>query len=169
MLILRDYRAGDVDRLVRLANNENVSRFLVDTFPHPYGLQDASWWIEEGCLGPGAITKVIEIDGCFVGSIGLTRQSGWRSHLAEVGYWIGEPYWGRGVATSALMSMCQHAFVDLEIHKLYAPVLAPNTASMRVLRKCDFKLAGVLADEVSKHGQLYDIHHFERQDLSTDG
>lgn len=163
MLVLRDYREDDADRLVELANNEEVSRYMIDTFPYPYTAQDARWWIEEGCRGPGMVTKVIEVDGSFVGSVGLTRQTGWRSHLAEVGYWLGEPYWGRGVATSALRIMCGHAFAELGIHKLFAPVLAPNTASMQVLRKCGFNKVGVLTDEVSKHHRYYDLHHFEQR------
>lgn len=162
MLVLRDYREDDADRLVELANNEEVSRYMIDTFPYPYTAQDARWWIEEGCRGPGMVTKAIDVDGSLVGSVGLTRQAGWRSHLAEVGYWLGEPYWGRGLAAMALHMMCGHAFAELKIHKLYAPVLAPNTASMRVLQKCGFIQVGVLADEVCKHHRYYDVHQFER-------
>lgn len=162
MLILRDYYEDDADRLVELANNEKVSRYLIDTFPFPYSLQDARWWIEEGCRASGMVTKVIEVDGSIVGSVGLTRQTGWRTHLAEVGYWLGESYWGKGVATTALRMMCGHAFSELGIHKLFAPVLAPNTASMRVLQKCGFTKVGILADEVSKHQRYYDMHQFER-------
>ena len=69
MLVLRDYREDDADRLVELANNEEVSRYMIDTFPYPYTAQDARWWIEEGCRGPGMVTKVIEVDGSFVGSV----------------------------------------------------------------------------------------------------
>lgn len=167
MLILRDYRDDDTDRLVEIANNEKVSRYLIDTFPFPYSSDDARWWIDEGCRAPGMVTKVIEVDGSFVGSIGLTRQTGWRSHLAEVGYWLGERYWGKGLATNALGLMCGQAFTELGIHKLFAPVLAPNTASMTVLQKCGFTKVGVLTDEVSKHHRYYDVHHFERRNTAA--
>jgi len=93
-----------------------VSRYLIDTFTYPYTAQDAVWWIEEGCCADGLLTKAIEGDGRLVGSVGLTRQTGWRSHLAEVGYWLGEPYWGNGLAAMALQMMCGCAFVELGIH-----------------------------------------------------
>ncbi|MGB5832287.1 MAG: GNAT family N-acetyltransferase, partial [Thiohalocapsa sp.] len=168
MLNLRDYRKTDAGRLVELANNERVSRYLIDTFPHPYRLQNAEGWISTGCREPGTITKVIELDGCFVGSIGLTLQSGWRSHLAEVGYWLGEPYWGQGLASTALARMSEHAFAELGCHKLFAPVMAPNRASMRVLLKSGFRLVGIMADEVAKQGRFYDVHHFERLSASAE-
>ena len=161
-LILRDYRESDVDPLATLANNEKVSRYLIDTFPYPYTREDAVSWIGGGCREHGAIVKAIEADGRFVGSIGLTPQTGWRDHLAEIGYWLGEPFWGKGLGTAALNLMCGAAFGEHGFHKLFASVLAPNAPSMRILQKSGFRLAGILADEVSKHGRHYDIHHFER-------
>ncbi len=162
MLKLREYQLQDVDQLVALADNENVSRYMIDTFPCPYTEKDARWWIGQGSCAPGMITRAIEVEGQLVGGIGLTEQAGWRAHVAEVGYWLGEPYWGKGYATTALRLMCGHAFSELQIRKLYATVLAPNKASMRILYKCGFTFVGVLEDEVAKHGRYYDIHLFER-------
>ncbi|MCB1924813.1 MAG: GNAT family N-acetyltransferase [Gammaproteobacteria bacterium] len=168
MLTLRDYRDDDAARLVQLANNPKVSRFLIDTFPYPYAIEDAEWWVREGCLGLGMITKVIDVDGTFVGSVGLTLQTGWRSHTAEVGYWLGEAYWGQGLATLALQRMCEQAFAEMRLRKVYAPVLAPNIASMRVLQKCGFTKVGVMVDDVVKQGRFFDVHHFERCHPSVD-
>ena len=168
MLTLREYRKSDIGPLVALANNERVSRYMIDTFPYPYTRKDAEYWIDFAYNADGAITKVIEVNGQYAGSIGLTPQTGWRSHLAEIGYWLGEPYWGKGLATRALVMMCESAFVEHRFRKLYAPVLAPNAASMKVLEKCGFRLIGVLADEVLKRERFFDIHHFERYNPAID-
>ena len=160
MITLRDYNVTDIDRLVALANNRNVSRYLVYTFPYPYTRSDAKWWIEVGSKANKAITKVIELEGEFVGSVGFHPQSGWRSHVAEIGYWIGEDYWGRGLATLALKRMSDHAFTLPALKKLYAPVLGANQASKRVLEKCGFALEGVFKKEVFKDGQYHDIHQY---------
>lgn len=160
MIQLRDYSEADIERLVVLANNKNVSRYLIDTFPYPYQRDDAVQWIRQGSSANNAITKVIEFNGEFVGSIGLAPQTGWKSHAAEIGYWLGEDYWGRGIATAALQQMTQYALHALHYKKLFAPVLAPNNASMRVLQKCGYVLEGVHRDEVFKDGAYFDIHHY---------
>ncbi len=156
--LLRAYRSDDIDALTAIANNERVSRYLIDTFPYPYTREDASWWIDSGAAQHGAITRAIEHDGRLVGTIGVAPQHGWRAHIAEIGYWLGEHYWGRGIASDALRLMSQHAFEELGYRKLIAPVLAPNGASMRVLEKCGYTKEGILKEEVCKHDRYYDIH-----------
>lgn len=162
---IRDYQASDADRLVLLANNEKVSRYLKYTFPHPYTKADADWWIAVGSHEKGAITKVIEWQGEFVGSVGITPQAGWRGHVAEIGYWLGEDYWGKGIATAALAGMSELAFETLGFRKLYAPVLAPNTASMKVLEKNGYRLEGILTREVMKNDEYFDIHQYAKHSL----
>ena len=162
MLTLRSYRKSDVGRLVTLANSENVSRYLVDTFPYPYTKADADWWIATGSQENEAVTKAIEWNGELVGSVGITPQRGWRSHIAEIGYWLGEAYWGRGIARSAIRKMSTIAFEELGFAKLFAPVLAPNRASMKVLEKNGYFLEGVLKGEVVKGDQVFDIHHYAK-------
>ena len=162
MVKLRDYQESDAKRLVMLANNENVSRYLIYTFPCPYTQKDADWWISTGAQENGAVNKVIEHHGEFVGGIGIMPQTGWRSHVAEIGYWIGEAYWGRGIATEALRQMTDYAFKELKYQKLFGPVLEPNRASMKVLEKNDYQLEGILKQEVVKHGQYFDLFHYAR-------
>lgn len=142
---LRDYQTSDADRLVALANNEQVSKYLVYTFPYPYTKKDADWWIAVGSHENGAVTKVIEWNSEFVGSVGITLQMGWREHVAEIGYWLGEDYWGKGIATVALGKLTELAFEKLGFRKLYAPVLAPNTASMKVLENNGYPFFRTLA------------------------
>jgi [ribosomal protein S5]-alanine N-acetyltransferase len=160
MITLRDYIRADINRLVELANNKNVSRYLVDTFPFPYTKPDAEYWIETGCSENGNIVKVIEYQGEFVGSVGIKPQTGWKSHVAEIGYWVAESYWGKGIASSALGMMTEIALEKLQNRKLFAPVFAPNIASMRVLEKCGYGLEGILRQDVFKDGQYFDIHHY---------
>lgn len=162
MIKLRSFRECDATSLQKIADNENVSRYLVDTFPYPCTLEDAAWWIETGSKQNAAINYVIELNGNFVGTVGITPQSGWREHVAEIGYWVGEPYWGRGVGTADVLEMTRQAFSELDYRKLFAPVLSPNTASMRVLEKCGYEREGVFRDEIKKHGRLCDVHRFAR-------
>jgi ribosomal-protein-alanine N-acetyltransferase len=158
---LREHAGSDLDQLIRLANNERVSRYLRDTFPHPYTRADGEWWLRSGSTENGAITRVIEYQGHFVGCIGIKPQRGWRAHLAEIGYWVGEEYWGRGIGAAALSQMTIEGFA-LSFRKLYAPVMAPNIASMRILAKCGYGCEAVMKDEVMKHGLPHDIHQFAR-------
>lgn len=163
MIVLREYKASDTEELVRLANNRNISRYLVETFPHPYTRTDAEWWIEAGSKEGGAINMVIECQGRLSGGIGIKPQTGWKAHVAEIGYWLGENYWGRGIASEALNEMTRRAFSLHGFRKLFAPVLGPNTASMRVLEKCSFVLEGVMKEEVCVDGKYLDVHHYARR------
>ena len=162
MITLRDYTKADTDRLVDLANNENVSRYLVYTFPYPYTKQNAEWWIETGSRANDSVTKVIKYRGEFVGGVGITPQTGWKGHLAEIGFWVGEEYWGKGITSEALRTMSDLVFSTMKYKKLFAPVLGPNKASMRVLEKCEYNLEGILKSEVFKGGQYFDIYHYAK-------
>lgn len=160
MIKLRDYAIADVDRFADLANNENVSRYLIYTFPYPYTTQDAAWWIATGSKANSAVTKAIEYRGELVGTVGIKPQTGWKEHSAEIGYWVGDAYWGKGIATEALRTMSDLAFSSMKFKKLYAPVLGPNKASMRVLEKCGYSLEGILKQDVSKGGEYFDAHYY---------
>ena len=160
MIKLRDYVAADTDRFSELANNENVSRYLIYTFPYPYTRENAALWIATGSRENNAVTKAIEYRGELVGTVGITPQQGWKEHTAEIGYWVGESYWGRGIATEALRTMSDLVFANMKYKKLFAPVLGPNRASMRVLEKCGYTLEGILKQEVSKGGEYFDGHYY---------
>jgi [ribosomal protein S5]-alanine N-acetyltransferase len=162
MIKLKNYISSDAERLIELANNRKVSRYLVYTFPYPYTMKDAEWWIEEGSKQNNAVTKVIELDGEFIGSVGLVPQTGWREHCAEIGYWLGEQYWGKGIATEVVSAQTEEAFSKYGFRKLFAPVLAPNIGSQRVLQKCGYELEGVLRTEVQRYGVYYDTHHYTK-------
>ncbi|MGR9053702.1 MAG: GNAT family N-acetyltransferase [Gammaproteobacteria bacterium] len=160
MIRLRDYEEHDCGRLVYLADNKNVSRYLIDTFPYPYTWEYAIWWVRVGCKSGGSLNQVIEYRGEFAGGIGLTPQHGWKRHTAEIGYWLGEPYWGKGIASEALNLFCGFVFSEMQFRKLFAQVMASNASSIRVLEKCGFEQEGILKSEVIKDGQYFDMHHF---------
>ncbi len=159
---LREFRASDLDRLVALANDEQVSRYLMDTFPYPYTAADADWWISTGSKSRDTIVRAIDLDGRLAGGVGIKLQSGWRSHLGEIGYWVGRVLWRQGIGSAALSQMTDLGFSLYGFDKLYAPVMGPNAASMNLLTRCGYVLEGVLKNEVRKHGRLFDIHQFAR-------
>ena len=94
MISLRDFTLSDADRLADLANNENVSRYLIYTFPYPYTKADAEWWIKIGSRANNSITKVVQYEGAFVGSVGITPQTGWKAHSAEIDWGSSEQFVG---------------------------------------------------------------------------
>ncbi|RMD84394.1 MAG: N-acetyltransferase [Candidatus Dadabacteria bacterium] len=165
MITLRNYTKDDAERLVLLANNKNVSRYLTPRFPYPYTLNDAYEWIEKGAYTKGTTSKVIEFNSQFVGGIGLIQQEDWRSHIAEIGYWIGEPFWGKGIATEAVKQMTALGFGEFGYRKIIALVLAPNLPSVRVLEKCGYTLEAKLKDEVCKNGQYFDVLRYAKYSL----
>ena len=103
---------------------------------------------------------MIEYDGRFVSSVGINLQAGWRDHLGEIGYWVAEEHWGKGIASAALRQMTDYGFANRQFRKLYAPVLSPNIASMKVLEKCGYTREAILKAEVQKRGIYFDTHHF---------
>lgn len=166
-LQLRKFCDSDLNRLVTLANNKNVSRYLIDTFPYPYRSEDAKLWLQTGHHQNKSVNYAITFDDELIGTVGIKPNRGWKSHLAEIGYWIGEPYWNKGYTSWALGEMTSHAFKELQIKKLYAPVFESNHASMRVLEKCDYYREGVLNLEVFKDGNYHNIHYFAK--INPDG
>lgn len=160
MITLREYRDSDANRLVELANNEAVSRFLVDSFPYPYTLEDANWWIRTGSRN--CISRVIELNGVFVGSVGAEFGLGEKRKQLGIGYWIGRLYWGKGIATAALALFVDELFHTTDAVRLQAWVYADNTASMKVLEKSGFTKDAVLRNALYKNGILFDEHLFSR-------
>lgn len=154
MITLRLYRESDAQRLVELANNAAVSRFLMDTFPYPYTMEDAQWWINTGSRE--GIMRLIEQDGEFVGAVGAVPGAGEKRKQFGIGYWLGEPYWGQGIAVKALKIFVDELFQTTDVERLQAWVYSENTASARVLEKAGFSRDAVLRNALYKHDKLYD-------------
>ena len=153
---IRSWALGDKPALAKYANNYNVWINLRDSFPRPYTLDDAERWIkEEHVRRPErhfAIANPVEA----VGGIGLTLLDDVHNKTGEVGYWLGEPYWGRGIATEALRVFMHYVSSTFDIVRMQANVYEWNPASASVLEKCGFKCEGQLTKHVTKDGKTID-------------
>ena len=152
---LRKFRQTDSVRMVELANNENISRNLRDGFPYPYTLRHAKDFIDR-CLSMHPPTIfAIEYKGEYVGNIGLMKGVDVYRKSAEVGYFIGEEYWGKGIATIALNLACEYGFNHLDVIRIHAGVYEHNLASQRVLEKAGFTKEGVFKNAVFKQEKFW--------------
>ena len=144
--------------LVKQADNPNVTRNLRDVFPNPYTEEDARFWIDICAKADERtdINRAITIDDRAVGGIGLTLGSDVYRRSAELGYWLGEEFWGRGIMTAAVKSFCCFGFENFDIVRIFAGAFARNAASRRVLEKAGFVLEGINRDSVCKNGELLD-------------
>ena len=157
---LRGFKKTDATRLAELANNKKVSQNLRDGFPHPYGLKDAEAFINK-CLEQKTTTIfAIVFKGEYVGNIGLMPAEDVYRKSAEIGYFIGEPYWNKGITTKAVNLITAYGFSELELLRIHTGIIEYNTASMRVLEKCGFKKEGVFQKAIIKNGQVCDEHRY---------
>jgi [ribosomal protein S5]-alanine N-acetyltransferase len=155
--VVRPWRADDAASLVRHGNNINVAKQLRDRFPHPYTPADARAfldWARTGQADPGNLA--IEVDGVAVCGVGFSVGSDIERFSAEVGYWLGEAYWGRGIATEALMLVTSYLFERLNLLRLFAVPFAENVASVRVLEKAEYVPEGRLRAGCVKDGVVRD-------------
>ena len=167
--IIRRWRADDIPALLELANNPKIAANLRNRFPHPYTEADARSWFEFAVRDTSAFHLVIDVGGQFAGSIGLEPQSDINTGTAEVGYWLGEPFWGRGIATAAVRGLTRHALTTLRFRRLFATCLAHNAASRRVLEKAGYRLEGITRRSALKNGVIYDqaLYAFIAEDLPS--
>jgi ribosomal-protein-alanine N-acetyltransferase len=155
--VLRKWRPEDAGSIVKYADNKKIADNLRDGFPHPYSLSDAQNFIKN--MGPDSDVRIclaIEIGGEAAGSIGVFLKEDVYRKSAEIGYWLGEPFWGQGVITDAIREICEIAFGKFDIVRIYAEPYAYNTGSRRALEKAGFTLEGVLKKSVCKNGEIFD-------------
>ena len=153
---VRSWRKSDVDSLVRYGDNVRIWRNLRDRFPRPYTHSDAREWIEFASACKPPIDFAIEVGGEAVGGVGLKPGIDVERIGAEIGYWLGEPFWGRGIATAALSAATEYAFRELGMVRVFALPFATNAASVRVLEKAGFSRAGVLRKSAVKEERVLD-------------
>jgi ribosomal-protein-alanine N-acetyltransferase len=153
---IRSWEWRDRDAIVRHANNRKISINLRDRFPYPYTANDARTWLEIVVGSKPETNFAIDVAGEAVGGIGFTLQPDVAHRSAEIGYWLGEEFWGRGIVTEALIAVTDHAFANYDICRLYAHVFEWNRASARVLEKAGYEFEGRLRKSVTKEGQTID-------------
>ena len=162
MISLRAFHRDDEANLVALANNERVTRYLREQFPRPYSKFDARYWIDEGSLGPEGQHFAISLAGECIGSIGIFWGEREYRYSGEIGYWLGEPFWGKGYASAALLELTDWLLDETELQRFYALVVEQNIASMRVLEKCGYRCEGVQSQAVFRNDQFHDEHLYVR-------
>ena len=154
--VVRPWVPADKPSLIANANNRNVWLNLADVFPHPYTETDADEWLRLAGVPDRSFKLAIEIDGVAVGGIGAQAGEGIFVRTAHFGYWLGEPFWGQGIATAAGRALLDHLEQDARFARLEAPVFEWNPASMRVLEKLGFERVAVQRKSVTKDGRLID-------------
>jgi RimJ/RimL family protein N-acetyltransferase len=166
--VIREWRAADAADLARLADDRAVWLGLRDVFPHPYGVEDADRFIAFAAGMTPQTYFAIDVDGTLAGGIGYTLHQDVERVGAEVGYWLGRAFWGRGITTAALRLLTAHAFaVHPELRRLWAVPFARNLASARVLEKCGYRLEGTMRQSAIKDGVVLDqwMYAITRDDL----
>ena len=153
---IRSYREDDAESLARSAHNPRIARNMRDTFPYPYTLSDAHGWIAHTLQQSPQVDFAIASETEVIGGIGLKLQDDVNRRSAEIGYWLGEPFWGRGIATAALQALTEYAFAEFDLVRIYARVFEWNPASSRVLEKVGYVREGRLRSSVLKDGQIID-------------
>lgn len=153
---MRNWKWVDRDAIVRHANNKNIWLNLRNRFPYPYTERDARGWLDSVVEVKPATNFAIAVEGEAVGGIGFVVEQDVACRSAEIGYWLGEEFWGRGIATDALIAVTQYAFSTYDLCRLHAHVFEWNRASARVLEKAGYALEGRLRKSVTKNGQTID-------------
>jgi len=153
-LILRPYSDADIGELLPLVGSREVAATTL-RIAHPYTEQDARAFLQLA-QQPDKIWLAITLrdDGRQIGGIGLRVEEPHRH--AELGYWLGVPYWGKGYATEAAREMVRHGFEDLHLHRIFASHFKHNPASGRVLTKLGMRHEGCQREHLRKWDQYVD-------------
>jgi len=154
---LRKFRKGDEISLQKNINNRMIYRYTLN-IPYPYSMKDAKVFMSK-CLanyGKRKKTKIhlaVTHNDEVIGGIGLNEIKG---HRAELGYWLGKKYWGKGIMTNAVKQMTQKSFNEFSLKRVYAFVFPKNKASARVLEKAGYQYEGTLRKHACKKGKFRD-------------
>jgi ribosomal-protein-alanine N-acetyltransferase len=154
--VVRDWQMDDLPALVRYANNVQIAANLRDRFPHPYTEAAGRGWLEFLQTATPLSVWAIDVEGEAVGCIGLQLQEDVERVSAELGYWLGEPFWGRGITSEAARAVTAQAFDAFSLTRVYALPFADNIGSIRVLEKAGFALEARLPRSAIKGGVIRD-------------
>lgn len=159
---IRKWELSDAKDLAAALSNKKVQDNLRDGLPYPYTEQDGKEFISAMLSADENETFAfaIMVDDKVVGSIGIFRQGNIHSQTAELGYYIAEEYWGKGIMTEAVKQICAYVFAKSDIIRIYAEPFAYNIASCRVLEKVGFQYEGTLRSNVVKNGKVIDMEMY---------
>lgn len=153
---LRPWHTDDLKDLVEMANNKEIAKYMADVFPHPYGEDNGKAFIEmANSKTPQSIFAIV-VDGKPVGSIGLHPQADILRKNSEIGYWIGEPYWGKGIATQAIEQIVKYGFATMDVERIFARIFHSNIPSQKVIEKAGFIVEGRFEKTIYKNGEFLD-------------
>jgi RimJ/RimL family protein N-acetyltransferase len=153
---VRSWQPGDLDALVRHGDNPRIAANMRDRFPSPYTRTDGEAWLALAAQMRPETSFAIELAGEAVGGIGLLLGHDIERVSAEIGYWLAQSVWGRGIATAAVVGLSEYAFHTFGLTRLFAIPFAGNFASRRVLEKAGFTLEAILRRSAIKNGQIQD-------------
>jgi len=155
-VILRDWSYDDTESLVRHADNPRIAAMMRDAFPSPYTRKDAQRFITMATGPAPDLFLAIDINGEAVGGVGIHLLDDVKHGTAEIGYWISESLWGKGIMSEAIGSLVPEAFRQYSIVRLQAGIFSNNPASMRVMEKCGFSREAVHRNAIIKKGIILD-------------
>jgi len=159
---IRAWKIEDAPDLAEALNNKRIIDNLRDGLPYPYTEKDAVEFISAMLNADKALSFpfAITCDDKAIGSIGVFRKDNVHRLTAELGYYIAQPYWGKGIATEAIQLISEFVFGNTDIIRIFATPYANNSASCRVLEKVGFQLEGTLRKNAIKNGQVLDMRMY---------
>lgn len=155
-ITLRRWELTDTEHLVRYGNNKKIADNMTDAFPHPYTNADARNFINKVSKDEPLKVFAIEVGGEAVGGIGIFPQTDIHRLNAEMGYWLAEKYWGKGIIPLAIKEIVAYGFNTFQINRIYARPFGSNKRSRLVLEKSGFTLEAKLEKTLIKNGELVD-------------
>lgn len=157
---LKKWEIEDFRTFYKYADNKKIADNLRDAFPNPYTLSDAKNYISL-CIADDEktkLTRAIVVDKNIIGSIGIFKRNDVYKKSAEIGYWLAEPYWGKGIMTKAVKDMCEYFFNNYDVIRIDAEVFEYNKGSMKVLENAGFAFEGIKRKSVYKNDKIYDSY-----------
>ncbi len=154
--LLRPWSFSDIEALIEYANNFNIAKYMRNVFPYPYTKEEGMKFIEMTHQHNPRKIFTIDIDGKASGGIGIFPQEDIMCKNAELGYWLAEPFWSKGIITKAIIEMMDYGFKTFDISRIYAIPFGSNIASQRALEKAGFKLEGKFEKTIYKNGEYHD-------------
>lgn len=154
---LRAWEIEDAKALAQAADNFHIAKNLRNVFPNPYTLDDAVWFINDSIAheGKNQINYAIVIDGKAAGGIGISVKDDVYEKSAELGYWLAESYWRKGIMSKAVWIICKEAFETFDIVRIFAEPFADNAGSRGVLEKAGFTYEGTMRNGIYKNGEIH--------------